>query len=153
MINLACLKRSSELKWILRIISFQSFIDLIFIELEPNICVFAFGKLSKYCCDALVLWLYCSLKGWKNWSNTSGRLLVNLSKTNKQLFNMILFFNLFILSCWNRGSDGYIDVLKFIILKVLFWVLCIIANVLLWLFLFESVHIFIEWQMFIENDS
>ena len=45
--NSAHLKRSSELKWILRIILFQSFIYLIFIELELNICVFVFGILSK----------------------------------------------------------------------------------------------------------
>ena len=69
-----------------------------FYWIGPNICVFVFWILSKYCCDPLVLWLCCSLKCWKNWSNTSIRLLVNLSKTNKQLLNMILFFNLFILS-------------------------------------------------------
>ena len=37
-----------------RINSFQSFVDLIFLELEPNICVFVFGILSKYCCDPMV---------------------------------------------------------------------------------------------------
>ena len=102
-----------------------------FYWIGPNICVFVFWILSKYCCDPLVLWLCCSLKGWKNWSNTSGRLLVNLSKTNKQLLNMIFFltylFWVFIL----RGSDASIDCLKFIILKALFWALCIILNTLL----------------------
>ena len=120
LINSARLKKSSELKWILWITSFQSFIDLIFIELEPSICVFAFGILSKYCCKPLVLWLCCSLRDWKSWSNTSGRLLVNLSKTKRQLFDIILFFNLFILSFWYRGSDGSIDCLKLIILKDLY---------------------------------
>ena len=102
-----------------------------FYWIGPNICVFVFWILSKYCCDPLVLWLCCSLKGWKNWSNTSGRLLVNLSKTNKQLLNMIFFltylFWVFIL----RGSDASIDCLKFIILKALLWALCIILNTLL----------------------
>ena len=37
------LRKSLELKWILFIILFQSFIDLIFIELEPNIWVLFLG--------------------------------------------------------------------------------------------------------------
>ena len=95
MTNSALFKRSSELKWILSIISFQSFIDLIFIELEANICLSVFVVLRKYCCDALLLRLFCCLNDWMNWSNASGSFLVNLSKTNKQLLNMVLFFNLF----------------------------------------------------------
>ena len=86
-----------------------------------------------FCYGLQVLWLRRSLNGWKNWSNTSGRLLVNLSKANKQLFNMISFFDLFILSFWYQGSDGSIDCLKFLILKAFFWALCIISNVLQWL--------------------
>ena len=121
------LKRSSELKWILCIILFQLFIDLIFIELEPNIWVLVLGILSKYCCDTLVLWLCSSLNSLKNWSKT-GRLLVRLSKTNRQLFRMILFFKLLIFNWWYQVSEGSINCLK---LKALFWARWIISNVLL----------------------
>ena len=38
--------RSSELKWVLCIILFQSFIDLIFIELEQNILVLVLETLT-----------------------------------------------------------------------------------------------------------
>ena len=97
LMNSLRLRRSSaELKWILCIILFQSFIDLIFIRLEPNIWVLVLGILSKYCCDPLVLRFYSSLKGLKNWSKTSRRLLAGLSKTNRQFFRMILFFKLLI---------------------------------------------------------
>ena len=59
--------------YFLRIVLFQSFIDLNFIELEPNIWVLSLGTLSKYCCDPVVLLLHSSLKDLKNWSKTSGR--------------------------------------------------------------------------------
>ena len=39
LINSTHLKRSSELKWILQIISFQFFVDLFFIKLERNMCI------------------------------------------------------------------------------------------------------------------
>ena len=92
----------------LRIISFQSFIDLTFIELEPNICVFVFGILI-YLEDC-----------WLNYQRQINSCLI------------WYYFSTY-LSFWYRGSDGSIDCLKFIILKALFWALCIISNVLLWL--------------------
>ena len=91
----------------LRIISFQSFIDLTFIELEPNICVFVFGILN-YLEDC-----------WLNYQRQINSCLI------------WYYFSTY-LSFWYRGSDGSIDCLKFIILKALFWALCIISNVLLW---------------------
>ena len=117
LMNSLRLRRSSaELKWILCVILFQSFIDLIFIRLEPNIWVLVLGILCKYCCDPLVLRFYSSLKGLKNWWRTSRRLLVRLSKTNRNLFRMILFFKLLIFrpglfpgisgNAGNHGNDG-----------------------------------------------
>ena len=139
------LRRSSELKWILCIILFQSFIDLIFIELEANIWVLVLGILSKYYCDPLVLWLCSSLKGLKNWSKTSRRLLASLSKTNRQLLRMILLFKLLIFNWLYKGSEGSINCLKLIILKALFWAHWIISNVLLWICP-QIWHAYLIWE-------
>ena len=124
--------RSSELKRILCVILFQSFSDLTFIKLEPNIWVLVLAISSKYYCVPLALWLRSSLKGLKNWSKVSGWLLTRLWKTNRQFFRMILFFELLILNWLYKGSETSINCLKLIILKALFRARWIISNVSLW---------------------
>ena len=68
-----------------------TFIILIFIELEPNIWVLVLGTLSKSCCDPLVSWLCSSLKGLKNCSKRSGRLLASLLKATDSCLELSLF--------------------------------------------------------------
>ena len=89
--------------------------------MESNICVFVFGVLITYCFYPLVSWLCCPLRDWNNWSSTKGRLMVNLSKTNRHFFKMTLFFSLFILSFCYRGLNASIDCLKLTIVTALFW--------------------------------
>ena len=105
------LRRSSKLKWILCIILFQSFITLIFIELEPNIGVLVLGILSKYCFDPLVLWLCSSLKVWKTGQKHQEDCWLGYQRQRDNCFEW--YYSYF--------SEGSINSLKLIILKALFW--------------------------------
>ena len=59
--------------------------------LEPNIWVLVLGTLSKSCFDPLVSWLCSSLKGLKNCSKRSGRLLASLLKATDSCLEWSLF--------------------------------------------------------------
>lgn len=120
-------------------ISFHWFLVFSVIEIESQLVVFTFGKISLF---FLVFYL-CNLV-LKKLQKVSGRLFFSSSLRSRQLVFIMMLFSLSNLDSLYKLSTNSCGQLKFNVCNALFYVLSIVSEILL-CFCSHIWHPFLRW--------